>query len=207
MILGIHWAEWLGYAASTVVAVSLLMKSLIKLRWINTIGSLLFAIYGFVIGAIPVGAFNTIIIFINLYFLYRMYRTQETFELMDLGKNDAYLERFVAYYQADIQHFFPKFAFDTTTPHIGFYILRDMVTTGFFMGHLAEEGVLVVDVDYTIPAYRDLKGGRFVFEKSRPLFVKNGIRLLRAQAANEQHANYLLQMGFLKTASDFERAV
>ena len=50
--------EWFGYAASVVVAVSLLMSSLIKLRWINMVGSLMFTGYGLLIGAYPVALLN-----------------------------------------------------------------------------------------------------------------------------------------------------
>ena len=65
--------EWVGYAASILIAISMFMKDIIKLRFINLIGSLLFAIYGFIIKAYPVAIVNVIIVFVNLYYLYKLY--------------------------------------------------------------------------------------------------------------------------------------
>ena len=44
--------EIIGYAASLLVALSLTMKSLQKLRIINMIGAIVFIVYGLLIGAI-----------------------------------------------------------------------------------------------------------------------------------------------------------
>ncbi len=73
----INWLEWLGYLASLIVLVSLLMSSIVKLRWINLLGSSLFSLYGFMIGALPVGFMNLGIVFINIYYLIQIYRTNE----------------------------------------------------------------------------------------------------------------------------------
>ena len=50
--------DWIGYIASLIVLVSLLMSSVKKLRWINLGGALLFGIYGFLIGSLPTGFMN-----------------------------------------------------------------------------------------------------------------------------------------------------
>ena len=68
----VSWVEYLGYAASILVGVSMLMKDMMKLRFVNTIGSLLFVIYSFFIKAYPVAAVNSVIILVNLYYLYTM---------------------------------------------------------------------------------------------------------------------------------------
>ena len=41
-----------------IIVVSLLMSSIIKLRWINLAGALIFCVYGFLINAAPVCASN-----------------------------------------------------------------------------------------------------------------------------------------------------
>ena len=46
------------------------MKDIVKLRFINLIGSILFAIYGFIIKAYPVAIINVIIAFVNIYYIY-----------------------------------------------------------------------------------------------------------------------------------------
>ena len=70
------WIEWVGYAASIMIAISLLMTDVIKLRLLNTVGCLLFVIYGFIVGAYPVAVANIAIILINLYHLYKLYNTK-----------------------------------------------------------------------------------------------------------------------------------
>ena len=41
--------EWVGYLASVVVAISLMMSNIKKLRWWNLIGAALFVAYGLAI--------------------------------------------------------------------------------------------------------------------------------------------------------------
>ena len=66
----ISWVEWLGYLASILIGISMFMKDIVKLRFINLIGSILFAIYGFIIKAYPVAIINVIIAFVNIYYIY-----------------------------------------------------------------------------------------------------------------------------------------
>jgi hypothetical protein len=69
-MLKINIIEWLGYIASILVAVSLMMRSIVKLRIINTVGAICFTGYGFAIQAMPVAFINLFIIFVNSYYLY-----------------------------------------------------------------------------------------------------------------------------------------
>lgn len=69
-MFGIIWVEWLGYLASILIGISMFMKDIVKLRFINLIGSILFAIYGFIIKAYPVAIINVIIAFVNIYYIY-----------------------------------------------------------------------------------------------------------------------------------------
>ena len=61
--------DYLGYAASLIVLISLLMSSIKKLRWINLAGALLFGIYGFMIQSLPTGFMNLGIVIIDIYYL------------------------------------------------------------------------------------------------------------------------------------------
>ncbi|SFR67992.1 YgjV family protein [Anaeromicropila populeti] len=58
-----------GYSASILVAVSFLMKSIKKLRFVNIVGSTCFVIYSIVIKAWPVALINIFIVGINIYYL------------------------------------------------------------------------------------------------------------------------------------------
>lgn len=69
----INGVELLGYFASIVVAVSFMMKGIIKLRCLNCTGCLLFALYGVLIDAWPVAGMNAFIAGVNLYHLVKIY--------------------------------------------------------------------------------------------------------------------------------------
>lgn len=61
--------ECLGYLASVLVAISFLMKSINKLRFVNTLGAICFVVYAVAINAIPVALINLFIVCINVYYL------------------------------------------------------------------------------------------------------------------------------------------
>jgi hypothetical protein len=68
--------ELVGYAASIAVAVSFVMKDMLKLRIVNIVGCALFVIYGFMFDSLraglPVIITNVAIICVNSYYLYKM---------------------------------------------------------------------------------------------------------------------------------------
>ncbi|HBF47889.1 YgjV family protein [Shewanella frigidimarina] len=66
--------EWVGYLASVVVAISLMMSDIKKLRWWNLIGAGLFVAYGLAIDAVPVALVNFFIVLIDAYYLVKLYR-------------------------------------------------------------------------------------------------------------------------------------
>ncbi|MCE9679307.1 hypothetical protein LZP69_08985 [Shewanella sp. AS1] len=68
--------EWVGYLASVVVAFSLMMANIKKLRWWNLIGAALFVAYGTAISAYPVALVNFFIVLIDAYYLVKIYRAE-----------------------------------------------------------------------------------------------------------------------------------
>ena len=69
LLLGVELTEWVGYLAMTVLLISFMMKNVIKLRIINSVGCLFFVIYGVMISQYPIVITNLAIILINLYYL------------------------------------------------------------------------------------------------------------------------------------------
>ena len=76
--MAINWVEILGYAASIMVALSLTMKDIVKLRVLNFIGCTLFTAYGLMIDSWPVVLTNGFIACVNIYFLVKMQRAKRT---------------------------------------------------------------------------------------------------------------------------------
>lgn len=63
--------DWVGYAAMATVLISFLMKKVNNLRMVNSVGCLLFVIYGCMLNPLsyPIIITNTAIFLINLYYL------------------------------------------------------------------------------------------------------------------------------------------
>ena len=66
--------EIMGYIASIMVAISLTMKNIVKLRILNFVGCSFFVIYGLMIGATPVVLTNAFIACVNVYFIVKLYQ-------------------------------------------------------------------------------------------------------------------------------------
>ena len=74
-MFGISATEWVGYLASLVLMISFLMKDINTLRIINSIGALLFIVYGFMlVTSWPIIISNTFILGINTYYLSQHFR-------------------------------------------------------------------------------------------------------------------------------------
>lgn len=66
--------EAFGYAASVTVAASLMLRNLVWLRALNSVGALMFVAYGVMIHAKPVVILNGFILVADLYYLYQLTR-------------------------------------------------------------------------------------------------------------------------------------
>ncbi len=70
MIFGISITEWIGYLASLVLIISFMMKNLNTLRIINSIGALLFIVYGVMLAiSWPIIITNGFIFSANMFYL------------------------------------------------------------------------------------------------------------------------------------------
>ncbi|OOF44737.1 hypothetical protein BKK51_08395 [Rodentibacter trehalosifermentans] len=72
----LDFIELLGYIATFFVAASFLFKSIVHLRIVNSVGAVLFVVYGMIIGAYPVAVLNGFLVCVNLYQLYRLKKEQ-----------------------------------------------------------------------------------------------------------------------------------
>lgn len=194
--------EWLGYLASLIVLVSLLMSSIKKLRWINLFGGVMFATYGFLIGSLPVGFMNIGIVVINIYYLVKMYTAKDYFRILPIQKNTKYLEYFLDYYKKDVENFVELDKVDIEASVISFYILRNVVPAGVFVASKFDDTTLKIDVDYVVPMYRDFKMGNYIFAQQEKLFIEKGYKTLLSFTTNEFHEKYLLKMGFVPAVKE-----
>ena len=195
-MLNISLLEWLGYAASVIVVVSMLMNSIVKLRWFNLIGAALFSAYGFLISATPVGLLNLFVVFADVYYIYKMHNKKEYFRILEIRRESYYLLDFINYYKKEVLKFFPKFEYVEGMNTITSLILRDMAVACVFLAREYGEKTLFIGLDYVIPQYRDLKLGRYVFKENKDFFISKGYNKLCTISQNEKHSRYLKKMGF-----------
>lgn len=188
--------EIIGYVASVLVAVSLTMSSILRLRVINLVGAIVFTIYGLLIGSIPVAAVNTFIVMVNIYYLFRLFRQRELFRVLHVGPDSEYLRYFLEVNRSDIARYMPGFDGRMKEGDFIVFVLRDLVPAGLFIGEPRSDGSLLVTLDYVRPDYRDLKVADFLFRQRAGWFAERGIQRLIAHGETRAHARYLRTMGF-----------
>jgi len=175
-----------------------MMNSIVKFRWTNLIGALLFSIYGFVINAYPVGVLNGIILSVDIYYLIIIYTKKEIFEILEVNAESEYLKRFVQFHNERIQKICPGFSYNPDMNSVSFFILRNMSVAGLYLAHREKENVLVVGLDYVIPEYKDFKNGKYVYFNLRKKFISDGYTKIIAEGNNMSYINYLRKFGFKK---------
>lgn len=194
-----------GYLAFIFLAVSLWVTTDIKFRWINSLGCLCFVLYGVIINAYPIVLTNSVLLAINMYFLYKIYNRQEKFDLVEFKKDAALIPKFLSFYSTDINAYFPGFEMKEKEGSIKFVVLRDIVVANIFVADVDAAGNAFVQVNYTIPKYRDFKVGRFLFDEGKDFLKARGIKkIIYTSVHNPQHEKFIKVMGFKK--EEFENS-
>jgi hypothetical protein len=188
------WLEMVGYLGSVLVAISLMMRSLARLRMINSLGCVVFVIYGLLIHAYPVAVLNAFIAGINIFYLVRMYRQKDYFQLLQVAHDSTYVRGLLDFYQDEVRQIYPEYdhnAADQPT----WLVLRNMVPAGVFV--LERDGAQAkVLLDYVIPTYRDFRVARFFYHEKAPYFHSQGVERFVSAPGRPRHARYLERMGF-----------
>ncbi len=188
--------QWIGYAASVIIALSMTMNSIVKFRWINLAGAITFSTYGFLIGALPVGFLNGFIVIVDVYYLFTIYSKKEIFETLEIRADNKYLLRFLKFHNKEIQKFFPGFTYVPEMNTISFFILRNTAVAGLFLAHREDNNVLKVGLDYVVPEYRDFKNGRFIYLRLRRKFIDDRFDIVKASGRSVKYSKYLKKLGF-----------
>ncbi len=195
-------APYFGYLATLLLAIGLLVNSDIKFRWLNTSGNIAFITYGIILQAIPVILTNSILLSINIYFLFRIYNRKEHFELLEFQSGGILIDSFLTFYQSDIASYFPSFTKEQLAGNINFVILRNLVIANIFSVRSNNDGTAEVLLNYTVPKYRDYKIGPFIFEKEKQFLLEKGIKtIIYTTVANPKHEKFLKITGFTSRAS------
>ncbi len=190
--------EIIGYASSIIIAISMMLNSIVKFRWVNLLGATIMTGYGFALGAIPVGILNAFIMAADIYYLTLIYSQKEEFETLEIRSDNRYLLKFLSFHNKDIQLFFPEFRYKPEMNTISFFVLRNMSVTGIFLAHKIDENTLCVGLDYVIPEYRDFKNGKYIYKRIINRFIESGITKIITDGNSKQYTAYLKKLGFNK---------
>lgn len=190
-------APWFGYLASLLLAIGLIINNDLKFRWLNTGGNIAFITYGILLHAMPVVLTNSLLLSINLFYLYKIYNRKELFELIEVNADNILVQRFLSFYNKDIADYFPGFSKEQMEGNINFVVLRNLVIANIFSTRLLDDGNAEVIINYTVTKYRDFKVGPFIFEREKQFLQSKGIKkLVYTRVENNQHKQFLASMGF-----------
>ncbi|MEO5944755.1 MAG: hypothetical protein ABIP30_14995 [Ferruginibacter sp.] len=192
-------APYFGYLASLFLIISLMVNNGLQFRWYNTLGCLAFVIYAIVIKAFPVLLTNTILLTINIFYLYKIYSKTENFDLLEFNGEEKLVQKFLSFYKDDIHSYFPGFNEREIIGKLNFVVIRDLVIANIFSASLSENGDANVFINFTVEKYRDYKIGTFIFEKERDYLISKGVkRIVYNKVSNAKHTKFLKVMGFTR---------
>ena len=194
--------EAIGYVGSVVVLISMLMTSVVRLRTINTIGSLVFTGYALMIHSYPTAALNFSLALINIYNLVKLYNNKKDYSVVKLRSDDAFVTYFLNLYKADIEKFFPAFVKPEECDCV-YIVCRGTEAAGILLGKSGQNSSVNVKIDYATPVYRDCSVGKHLYK----YLASQKIRELSIKNCSEKHISYLQDMGFVQNDDRFVKTL
>ncbi|MDD6201120.1 MAG: YgjV family protein [Firmicutes bacterium] len=194
--------ELVGYLASLLVLVSLLMNSVVKLRIINSVGSLIYVVYALTIGSYPTALMNLCLILINVYYLIRLSRSRAVFSVCSADPGESGLRHFLSCCREDILRYFPEYDFTPRPEDQVYLVYAGTDPVGVLIGSRAGDDLRVA-LDYSTTRYRDCSVGKFLYGELKTA----GIRRLIASGTTEAHAKYLKTAGFRPDNGEFVKVL
>ena len=192
--------EGIGYAASLIILVSLLMTNVFRLRVINGIGSVLFGLYGWWIGSWPVCVINLVIAGIDGWYLLQTLTSGAFFDLAPATSvGPEYLKRFFLFHERELKKYAPELTLEELQDACTCLIFRNLLPVGLFSYRRNGPDAQIV-IDFMIPEYRDFKAGRYLYRTKRMFFKEQGIKRFLATARHPSQPKYYLKNGFVRAA-------
>ncbi len=185
--------QGIGYFSTVLILISFLMTSVVKLRLLNLAGSIIFVIFAFLTKSYPTAIMNIGLCLINIYFLIRLAKAKSLTTILPIKRDNAYLKTFLEFYKDDIAKFFPDFSAEKADEDAAYFVYYDMNPVGLMLGKKQPGGTVLMDVDYSIPKFRDASVGRFLYPH---LLGQEGFRALEIKNASPAHEKYLKKIGF-----------
>ncbi len=194
--------EIFGTVASLVIAISLMMRNVKWLRWVNLGGSLLFALYGLMIKSLPVFLVNCFCVLIDAWQLRAMRHSADVFSLLKVKVEESeYLRNFLAFHSKDIRKYSPEFDSERLKDAEAEFVLRDAVPAAVVVYRKRGEGEFDVLLDYATPAYRDYRNAEYFFSTASHAIAGGKEARLYERASDSAQIDYLRRLGFAESDS------
>ena len=199
--------ELVGYVASALVVMSLAMTSVVRLRAISLIGSLIFVLYGVLSESVPIMVTNVAIAMLNVWFLRAELGGKRNLGATVVAADDPFLVDFLRYHLPDIHRFQPEFELPTgETELLALLLMRDGLPAGALVGSL-EDGELRVQLDYVTKPYRDSQLSQWLYGKGSAVLRRLGVERVSSAPGTEPHSSHLARNGFTKVGDRFQRVL
>lgn len=193
-LMAASWLDLFGYAASVVILVSLMMSSIVRLRWINLVGAIMFSTFGFMIGSIPTGGLNAGIAVVDIYYLIVLYRDRDLVAIVRTDPASELFRYFWSVNEADIREIFGEVSIGPDCDV--FFLLRNNNTAGILVGERTDPQTFFIAVDYVTPRYRDFRIGQYVIAEANIHERLPGVNRLVTEPGTPGHRAYLKRVGF-----------
>jgi hypothetical protein len=190
--------ELIGYLASALVVASFAMKSVVRLRVVSLIGSVVFVIYGVALGSIPLIITNAAAAGLNLWNLRREFRPNRDLGAVPIAADAPFLLDFLNSHRDDILRFHPDF----NAPADGDFVRllnRDGLPAGAVIG-TPDGARLHIKLDYVMQAFRDSRIGSWLYGAGAKTFTDAGFTTLIAAPESDALRNYLVRSGFTESS-------
>ena len=190
------YLQIIGYTGSILIALSLMMNNIVRLRWINLFGAGAFATYGLLIQAYPVFVLNGFIVLVDLFYLIKISRKKDEFGLLQIDVHQSpFLKMFIQYHKQGILKYFPDFELSKLNNPRCIFILRNLMPVGLFIC-LPHKSNLEIKLDFVVKEYRDLKNAHYLFHSRSEIFKEQGFSAFIIKTDIDAHINYLKKIGF-----------
>ena len=188
--------EIIGYVGSALVLISFLMSSVLKLRVINALGSVVSVFYGICVHTYPTVVMNAALLVINVYYLTKLMgaKSDKTYHSSVVEVSGGTLEFFINQHLEDIAKFFPSFALNKEAMNYARFIFMEDAIVGVMVGTKKDDSSLDVFLDYTTPSYRDFSVGKYAYREVKSEGVTH-VNFLGDIPGSEA---YLEKLGFVK---------
>ena len=192
--------EIIGYTGTVLVVLSMMMTSVIKLRFINICGSVLSMSYAIITNTWPIVLMNAALIIINVIQLIRSYTRKLNFNYRCVTTSDLSFKHFIEVYKNDIEKFFPKFSINNNDETYLVFIDTELV--GVLVGTIENKSFNVI-IDYAIPKYRDMSIGKYLY----PILKLHNINKIVQTSDCIHHKKYLKKIGFKENNNIFTKDI